>query len=315
MIKRQLPVRMRVKFSPINSSHLWTIVRLERRAMIHISVISFLFSVSPWPTHGQAPLSIAAPDTSKSGKSIESAEVNLAASLVNNLTTKHGNLLASLTSTVFMNATAPPRRVRRMVGGEIQTSPDWPKYYGFLYGELEQEEKGFLCGGAFITTHIFVTASNCFDLWNGYFDSLRVSDLPKIWYKSTPDYTSPVVGVYRYPIHKDENFYVDIALVQVEKPFDSNNLLELPYKGYDDQFIDKNKEVRAVGSGETRGSEFPKWIQRGSSGGTQGGWLNLSHQQCESEAGGFNSATEVCSIISDKSIRLCRYDEGEQRLK
>lgn len=286
--------------------------------MLQVLAATLIFSLATVTSLRSLTSSSGTAATQKSARNIESTRAHVTRSSPSKSPETSKYPKTTPMGRVTGNNTTPTRvqMIPRMAGGVEKASDDeeFPSYYVKLFGD-EQHEQAYLCGGSFITTHIFVTASNCFDLWDGYYKNLRVDSL-NLKGETKPHYTSEIKGVYRYPIHRDENYYVDIALVHVYNPFDSNHLLELPYPGYDDEFIDTYKEVMVVGSGETREvgtTAYPKWIQRGSSGTTFVGRLTLSHKDCEKKVGGFNFQTEICRPLASKSLvtRLCRYDQGE----
>ena len=164
-----------------------------------------------------------------------------------------------------------------------------------------------ICSGAYITAHIVVTVSRCFDIWQGELNELQISkrSANKTW-------TSSVDGVYRYPDTKAKK-QVDIALVKTSKahpawPDDGKMApqqfrFELPNPREDSTYINESIYITVLAFGDANSRDYYSESRRTRLLGFRDG------ASCRKLVGNLNSATEICAPMEGKG-RLCRSDEG-----
>lgn len=153
------------------------------------------------------------------------------------------------------------------------------------------------CSGAFITHQMIITASSCFDRWDGDVSSFEVND--------GAGWKSKVVGVFRYPRYLD-NSKVDIALVKLRNARvvtkSTITQLELPHPTEDFNFIGSNSiaEATIVGFGDSyTGTDFVAMHSD----------VRMDLEECTGVVGGFDREKEICSLMNG-NLRMCRGDEG-----
>ena len=161
-----------------------------------------------------------------------------------------------------------------------------------------------ICSGVYITAHIVLTASRCFDRWRGDLDELQVMQL-----LNDQEWNSTVDGVFRYP--QVDAKRVDIALVMTQKMSSAwshagetmpewQNRVDLPYPDEDAYYI-PSKLLKVLGFGDNYSTDLRKEQRLA--------YLQFKREKCTALVGNFFKGKEICAPMNGFT-RLCHGDEG-----